>query len=172
MVISTFPDSSADHAGIKPHDSILKVDGYPVIDENFNRLRGPACSALVVTVQSPGEAPRDIVLVRHAMTGNLRIDARLVPTSGWVEGRLHLHPHIFRRDHPGPDPTGAGGLRPAGRPDPGPAHERRRQQHRRQPDPVLLHPRQARPVRQPRRIQAAAGQGPIPSTTRRPFPWW
>lgn len=81
VVISTFPDSSADHAGIQPHDSILKVDGYPVIAENINRLRGPACSALVVTVQSPGEAPRDIVLVRHAMTGNLRIDARLVSTS-------------------------------------------------------------------------------------------
>ena len=81
VVISTFPDSSADHAGIKPHDSILRVDGYPVIEENLNRLRGPTCSALVVTVQSPGQAPRDILLVRHAMTGNLRIEARLVSTS-------------------------------------------------------------------------------------------
>jgi carboxyl-terminal processing protease len=81
VVISTFPDSAAEHAGIKPHDSILKVDGYPVIDDNFNRLRGPACSALVVTVQSPGEAPRDVLMVRHSMTSNLRIDARLVPSA-------------------------------------------------------------------------------------------
>ena len=80
VVISTFPDSAAEHAGIKPHDSILKVDGYPVIDDNFNRLRGPSCSALVVTVQSPGEAPRDILMVRHSMTSNLRIDARLIPS--------------------------------------------------------------------------------------------
>jgi C-terminal peptidase prc len=79
-VISTFPDSAADHAGIKPHDSILRVDGNPVIDEYANLLRGPACSALMVTVQSPGEEPRDILLVRHSMAGNLRIDARLVPT--------------------------------------------------------------------------------------------
>ncbi len=81
VVISTFPDSAAEHAGIKPHDSILQVDGYPVIDENFNRLRGPACSALVVTVQSPGEPPRDILMVRHSMTSNLRIDARVVPSA-------------------------------------------------------------------------------------------
>jgi carboxyl-terminal processing protease len=81
VVISTFPDSAAEYAGIEPHDSILQVDGQPVIDENANRLRGPACSALVVTVQSPGEAPRDIIMVRHSMNGNLRIDARLVPSS-------------------------------------------------------------------------------------------
>ncbi len=52
-----------------------------MIDDNFNRLRGPACSALVVTVQSPGEAPRDVLMVRHSMTSNLRIDARLVPST-------------------------------------------------------------------------------------------
>jgi carboxyl-terminal processing protease len=81
VVISTFPGSAAEHAGIQPHDSILRVDGYPVIDEDFNRLRGPACSALVVTVQSPGGAPRDILIIRHSMTTNLRIEARLVPTA-------------------------------------------------------------------------------------------
>jgi carboxyl-terminal processing protease len=80
VVISTFPGSSAEYAGIKPHDSILRVDGYPVIAENLNRLRGPACSALVLTVQSPGEEPRDILMIRHSMQGNLRIDTRLVPT--------------------------------------------------------------------------------------------
>jgi carboxyl-terminal processing protease len=80
VVISTFPGSSAEYAGIKPHDSILRVDGYPVIAENFNRLRGPVCSALVLTVQSPGEQPRDILMIRHSMQGNLRIDTRLVPT--------------------------------------------------------------------------------------------
>jgi carboxyl-terminal processing protease len=80
VVISTFPGSAAEYAGIKPHDSILRVDGQPAIDEYSNHMRGPACSALVVTVQSPGEAPRDLLLVRHTLTGNMRIDARLVPT--------------------------------------------------------------------------------------------
>jgi C-terminal peptidase prc len=80
VVISTFPDSSAEHAGIKMHDSILGVDGSPVFDNHLDRLLGPLCSTMVVTVQSPGEAPRDMLLVRHVVKGNLRIDARLVPT--------------------------------------------------------------------------------------------
>lgn len=81
VVISTFPGSSAEQAGIQPHDSILLVDGQPVLDGDRNRLRGPECSAVVVSLQSPGGARRDVMLVRHSMEGNLRIDARLIPTT-------------------------------------------------------------------------------------------
>lgn len=81
VVISTFPGSAAEQAGIRPHDSILQVDGLPVLDNTVNRLRGPECSALTVTVQSPGEAPRQVMLIRQPVQGNLRIDAHLVPTS-------------------------------------------------------------------------------------------
>ena len=81
VVISTFPESAAEYAGIMAHDRILLVDGQPVFDGFNNRLRGPECSAAVVTVQSPGQAPREVMLVRHAMEGNLRIDTRLVPTT-------------------------------------------------------------------------------------------
>jgi carboxyl-terminal processing protease len=81
VVISTFPDSAAEHAGIKAHDSIIAVDNLPVFDGENNRLRGPACSAALVTVQSPGEEPRQLMLVRHSIEGNVRIDARLVPTT-------------------------------------------------------------------------------------------
>jgi carboxyl-terminal processing protease len=81
VVISTFPGSSAEQAGIKSHDSIIAVDGLPVFDEEDNRLRGPKCSAVVATVQSPGEEPREVLLIRHAIEGNAHIEARLVPTS-------------------------------------------------------------------------------------------
>lgn len=81
VVISTFPGSAAEHAGIRPHDSILLVDGLQAVDQFRNLLRGPECSALVLTVQSPGERPRDILLVRHSLQGNMRIEARLVPTT-------------------------------------------------------------------------------------------
>ncbi len=81
IVITTFPGSPADHAGIQPHDSILLVDGVPLELETGNRLRGPACTAVVVTVQSPGEEPRELMLVRQAIQGGLDIDARLVPTT-------------------------------------------------------------------------------------------
>jgi len=81
VVISTFPGSPADQGGIQPHDSILLVDGVPLELEAGNRLRGPECSAVIITVQSPGEAPREVMLVRQAIQGGLDIEARLVPTT-------------------------------------------------------------------------------------------
>jgi carboxyl-terminal processing protease len=81
VVISTFPGSPAEYGGIGPHDSILLADGAPLDLETGNRLRGPACSAVVLTVQSPGEAPREVMLVRTAIQGGLEIEARLVPTT-------------------------------------------------------------------------------------------
>ena len=81
VVISTFPGSPAEYGGIGPHDSILLVDGAPLELETGNRLRGPACSAVVVTVQSPGESPREVMLVRQAIHGGLDIESRLVPTT-------------------------------------------------------------------------------------------
>ncbi len=82
VVISTFPDSPAEHAGIKAHDSIISADDLPVFDgDTNNRLTGPACSAVVVSVKSPGEQPHQVMLMREAIDGNVRIDARLVPTT-------------------------------------------------------------------------------------------
>ncbi len=80
-VISTFPGSPAEYAGIQSHDSILLVDGLPIIEETGTRMRGPECSAVVLDVQSPGESPRDVMLVRSNVDGNVPIDARLVPTT-------------------------------------------------------------------------------------------
>jgi len=80
-VVATFPGSPADYGGIQHHDSILSVDGQPVTEDFSDRLRGPQCSAVVLTVQSPGEAPRDVMLVRYSIQGNIPIDARLVSTS-------------------------------------------------------------------------------------------
>jgi len=82
-VISTFPGSPAEYAGIMPHDKILAVDGVPLeINENtINRVRGPQCSAVVLTVQSPGGEPRDLLLIRSPITGGLNIVTQLVPTT-------------------------------------------------------------------------------------------
>jgi carboxyl-terminal processing protease len=81
IVVSTYPGSPAEYAGIQDHDTILFVDKQPIKEEFGNLLRGPQCSALVLTVQSPGEAPRDVMLVRYAIQGNIPIDARLVTTT-------------------------------------------------------------------------------------------
>jgi len=82
-VISTFPDSPAEHAGIKPHDRIIAVDGIPLtVDVNTaSRVRGPQCSAVVLTVQTPNEEPRDLMLIRAPIAGNLSIVTQLIPTT-------------------------------------------------------------------------------------------
>jgi len=103
-ILSVFPDSSAEHGGLKQHDSLLAVDGVPLVENDKSyplRVRGPECSAVVVTVQSPGEAPRDITFVRYHITASLPIDARLAPTSdGSRIGYIFL-PTFFDETIPG-----------------------------------------------------------------------
>ncbi len=81
VVLSTFPGSPAEYAGIKPHDSILRVDGSPVSRDTGIRTFGPECTAVILTVQSPGESPRDVMLVRTPIEGSIPIEARLVSTT-------------------------------------------------------------------------------------------
>jgi carboxyl-terminal processing protease len=81
VVISTFPGSAAEYAGLQPHDSILLVDGLPITEELGNRLRGPECTAVMASVQSPGEAPRDVMLMRYRVEGSIPLESRLVPTT-------------------------------------------------------------------------------------------
>jgi carboxyl-terminal processing protease len=83
VIISAFPDSPAEHGGLKAHDAVLAVDGLPIIDngESYVYLaRGPECSATVLTIKSPGQEPREVLLVRQRVQSPLLINARLVPT--------------------------------------------------------------------------------------------
>lgn len=101
VVISTFLGSPAEYAGIQPHDSILLVDGEPIRDDFNDRIRGPQCSALVLTVQSPGEAPRDIVLLRYVVRGNPPIDARMVSTTDGSKIGYIFIPSFYDETLPG-----------------------------------------------------------------------
>jgi C-terminal peptidase prc len=83
-ILAVFPDSPADHGGLRAHDNILRVDGIAIVGGGTPQqqlLRGPACSQVVLTVQTPGEPARQISFVRAALTGALPIDARLLPTA-------------------------------------------------------------------------------------------
>lgn len=83
-VLAVFPDSAAEHSGLKAHDSLLAVDDIPLVENgeaHIQRVRGPECSALRLTVQSPGGERRDIVLMRYKISSPESIDARLVPTT-------------------------------------------------------------------------------------------
>src|SRR5215213_5090897 len=80
-VISVFPDSTAAQAGIKSHDTILTADGTPVFEGDINHIRGPECSAVTLSFQSPGTEPRQAILVRQTIKGGFSIDTRLIATT-------------------------------------------------------------------------------------------
>jgi carboxyl-terminal processing protease len=83
-ILAVFPDSPAELGGLRPHDSLLEVDGAPIIESDnvyVSRIRGPECTAVVLTVQSPGEEPRLVTFVRSHINAPLPIDARLVRTT-------------------------------------------------------------------------------------------
>jgi carboxyl-terminal processing protease len=103
-IIDIFPDSPAEHGGLKSHDSIFSADGLPLVGngESYTyRVRGPECSAVRLTVSSPGQTPHDILLIRHAIKGDLPIDARLVPTTDGSRVGYILLPSFFDQKIPG-----------------------------------------------------------------------
>jgi carboxyl-terminal processing protease len=103
-IISVFPDSPAEHSGLKPHDSILAMDGMPVVqhgEEHSEMILGPECSAIVLTVQSPGEPAREMTLVRYKIQSHQNIETALLPTSdGSRVGYIFL-PTFFDQTIPG-----------------------------------------------------------------------
>jgi carboxyl-terminal processing protease len=67
-VISPIDDTPAAHAGIKPGDLILAIDGAAVSDmtlsEAVEKLRGPVGSAVKVTIRREGRDPFELSLTR------------------------------------------------------------------------------------------------------------
>ena len=82
-IISIFPNSPAEEAGLKVRDSILAADGQPIIDENGVRhdlLRGPEGSTVTLTVKYPDDEPRDVRLTRRRITGGLDVPHQVLTT--------------------------------------------------------------------------------------------
>jgi len=83
VILSVFPDSPAEAAGIQPRDSILTVDGTSILDENgFLRdiVRGPEGTTISVLVQTPGEDPREVQVTRHRITGEVPLFHNVITT--------------------------------------------------------------------------------------------
>lgn len=93
-VLGVLEGGPAWYAGIQSHNPRLAVDGSPIGEPRLVHRAwtlGPECSAVVLTIQTPGEAPRDLMLVRWSVSGRLPLYPRLVPTSdGSRIGHLFL----------------------------------------------------------------------------------
>ena len=97
-ILAVLPDSSAEHGGLQQHDSLLAVDGVPMVENGKvyqQRTRGPACSAAVLTVQSPAQTPRQVTLVRFQLAAQVPIYARLVKTTGGARIGYIFLPSFF-----------------------------------------------------------------------------
>jgi carboxyl-terminal processing protease len=76
VILLTFPGGPADLAGLKARDSILAVDGIPILNENGlarDLIRGPEGSQIMLTVQSPGEEIRQVPVTRAKISGPIPI---------------------------------------------------------------------------------------------------
>ncbi len=85
VILVVFPGSPAEEAGLQSHDSILAVDGEQLVtDQGFRRnlLRGPDGTTIELTVQSPGEQPRQVQLTRRRVTGSVPVPYQELITDG------------------------------------------------------------------------------------------
>ncbi|HNT23566.1 MAG TPA: S41 family peptidase [Anaerolineales bacterium] len=72
VIILVFPGSPAEAAGLQSRDSIISVGGESILDEEGylrDIVRGPEGTIANVLVQTPGQAPREIQIPRHRITG-------------------------------------------------------------------------------------------------------
>jgi len=85
VILVVFPGSPAEEAGLQSHDSLLAVGGKPLVDEDGyhrNLLQGPEGSTLELTVQTPGEQPRQVSLTRRRVTGAVPVPYTVLTTAG------------------------------------------------------------------------------------------
>ncbi len=71
IILAVIKDSPAEKAGLQPHDSIYAVDGQPFTAADAAvpaaRVRGAPGSQVVLSVQTPGQARREVQLMREAI---------------------------------------------------------------------------------------------------------
>jgi C-terminal processing protease CtpA/Prc len=83
VILTTF-GSPAEEAGLLSRDSILEVNGEPILDgAGFIRdiVRGPEGSSMDLTAQTPGQGPRQVTLNRRRISGPTPVPYRLLTTS-------------------------------------------------------------------------------------------
>jgi carboxyl-terminal processing protease len=75
-VIAVHPGSPAQRAGLRPHDTLLEVDGLPFVDERGDgRSRGPAGTSFRLTYERPGEGALETTIVRQRVTSSVPVEA-------------------------------------------------------------------------------------------------
>ncbi len=82
VLLDVYPGGPAWNAGLRPHDSILLIDGYPAL-ERLSQLNGTAGSRVALSIQTPGQMPRQVELIRAPVDSSPP-----VTVSRWQEGEI------------------------------------------------------------------------------------
>ena len=83
VILQVLPDSPAERAGLRSHDHILTVDGYPACCDAYGydylyRLTGTEGSTIELQVQTLGEPPRTVTITRAVVQGTEAVETRLL----------------------------------------------------------------------------------------------
>ena len=74
LLLSVIAGSPAEEAGLRAHDAIYRVDGFPVTEEEglsiIERVRGPAGTEVLIEVASPSEDAREVMVRRDRVTAS------------------------------------------------------------------------------------------------------
>ncbi len=94
FILRVIPGSPAEAAGIRPGDYISAVDGRSTVqmdsDAAADLLQGPEGSVVAVTVESPGQQPRELKIRRAAVEVPSISDMKVIdPQSGICYFRLN-----------------------------------------------------------------------------------
>ena len=80
-VVYVVPGGPADGAGLRAFDIIRAVDGAPLTSNSDapRRIRGPEGTPVTLTIETPGQAPRDVTIIRASVTFAFHATARRLP---------------------------------------------------------------------------------------------
>lgn len=82
VLLAVIDGSPAEKAGLQAHDSILAIDGNPILlDEGLNavdRVRGPAGSSVTLSIQSPGTKERSVEVKRDKLTSTGKLESQMI----------------------------------------------------------------------------------------------
>jgi carboxyl-terminal processing protease len=89
IITGVFPGSPAEEGGLKSHDAIIQVDGGAVFDDQGRpATMGPEASTETLTVQTPGQPPREVQLRRNRVQSSLPLP--FCQVQGTNIGYIHL----------------------------------------------------------------------------------
>lgn len=85
VILAVIEGSPAEAAGLQAHDSILGIDGDPILLEEglraVDRIRGPAGTTVTLDVRSPGRSSRKVEVERAKLTSTGKLESFRIPNT-------------------------------------------------------------------------------------------